>query len=162
MAQLDYSTAVTTLAGEDGDLSSYKGKVLLIVNTASRCGLTPQYEGLEALYQSYKDQGLEILGFPCNQFGRQEPGTASDIAEFCQINYGVSFPMHAKIEVNGADTHPLYVQLKAAKPGVLGTEGIKWNFTKFLVARDGTIVARFGPRQEPATLAGDIEAQLRG
>lgn len=160
MAKLDLSTPVRTLSGEDTDLSAYEGKVLLIVNTASKCGLTPQYEGLEALYKQYNDKGLEILGFPCNQFGKQEPGTEADIQEFCQINYGVSFPMHAKIDVNGADTHPVFKQLKTAAPGILGSKGIKWNFTKFLVSRDGTIVTRFAPQTKPEDIEKDIQAQL--
>lgn len=160
MAKLDLSTPVRTLSGENTDLSAYEGKVLLIVNTASKCGLTPQYEGLEALYKQYADQGLEILGFPCNQFGKQEPGTETDIQEFCQINYGVSFPMHAKIDVNGDGTHAVFKQLKKAAPGILGSKGIKWNFTKFLVAKDGTIVTRFAPQTEPKDIEKDIQAQL--
>ncbi len=160
MAKLDLSTPVRTLSGEDTDLSAYEGKVLLIVNTASKCGLTPQYEGLEALYKQYADQGLEILGFPCNQFGKQEPGTETDIQEFCQINYGVSFPMHAKIDVNGDGTHAVFQQLKKAAPGILGSKGIKWNFTKFLVAKDGTIVTRFAPQTKPEDIEKDIQAQL--
>jgi glutathione peroxidase len=160
MAKLDLSTPVRTLAGDTTDLSAYQGKVLLIVNTASKCGLTPQYAGLEALYKQYAVQGLEILGFPCNQFGKQEPGTESAIQEFCQINYGVSFPMHAKIDVNGSETHPVFQQLKQAAPGILGSKGIKWNFTKFLVAKDGTIVTRFSPKTEPKDMEKDIQAQL--
>jgi len=160
MAKLDLSTPVRTLAGDTTDLSAYQGKVLLIVNTASKCGLTPQYEGLEALYKQYAGQGLEILGFPCNQFGKQEPGTESDIQEFCQINYGVSFPMHAKIDVNGSGTHAVFEQLKKAAPGLLGSKGIKWNFTKFLVAKDGTIVNRFAPQTLPKDMEKDIQAQL--
>lgn len=160
MAKLDLSTPVRTLTGQDTDLSAYQGKVLLIVNTASKCGLTPQYEGLEALYKKYGDQGLEILGFPCNQFGSQEPGSESEIQEFCQINYGVSFPMHAKIDVNGDGTHPVFQQLKKAAPGLLGSKGIKWNFTKFLVAKDGTIVTRFAPQTKPEDIEKDIVAQL--
>jgi|TARA_B110000483_G_scaffold49462_1_gene61523 glutathione peroxidase len=160
MAKLDLSTPVRTLAGDTTDLSAYQGKVLLIVNTASKCGLTPQYAGLEALYKQYAGQGLEILGFPCNQFGKQEPGTESAIQEFCQINYGVSFPMHAKIDVNGSETHPVFQQLKQAAPGILGSKGIKWNFTKFLVAKDGTIVTRFSPKTEPKDMEKDIQAQL--
>lgn len=160
MAKLDLSTPVRTLSGDDTDLSAYQGKVLLIVNTASKCGLTPQYEGLEALYKKYADQGLEILGFPCNQFGKQEPGSESDIQEFCQINYGVSFPMHAKIDVNGDGTHPVFQQLKKAAPGLLGSKGIKWNFTKFLVAKDGTIVTRFAPQTKPEDIEKDIQAAL--
>ncbi len=160
MPTLDLSTAVTTLAGEDTDLSAHQGKVLLIVNTASQCGLTPQYEGLQALHEQYAERGLAVLGFPCNQFGEQEPGSASEIEQFCQVNYGVTFPMHSKIEVNGAGTHPLFVQLKAAAPGLLGSQGIKWNFTKFLVGRDGTILERFSPTTAPADIASKIEAAL--
>ncbi len=158
--QLDFTVPVRTLRGQDTDLTAYKGKVLLVVNTASKCGLTPQYEGLEKLYQDHRDAGLEILGFPCNQFGRQEPGSADDIQEFCQLNYGVSFPMFDKIEVNGGGTHPLFEQLKAAAPGVLGSKGIKWNFTKFLVDRDGTIVRRFAPKFLPADIAADVQRLL--
>ena len=129
MARIDYGTQVTTLRGQQKDLSEYQGKVMLIVNTASKCGFTPQYEGLEKLHEVYEGKGLRVLGFPCNQFGHQEPGSEPEIAEFCQLNYGVSFPMHSKIDVNGGDTHPLYVQLKSAQKGILGTEAIKWNFT---------------------------------
>lgn len=160
MAKLDYSTRVTTLDGRETDLSEYKGKTLLIVNTASRCGLTPQFEGLEKLYEAHKDDGLVVLGFPCNQFAGQEPLDSDGIAEFCQINYGVTFPMHAKIEVNGSGTHPLFEQLKSAAPGVLGTKGIKWNFTKFLVDPDGNIVKRFGPREEPEAIEAELAAAL--
>ena len=158
MSVYDYSAK--TLDGQDVSLADYRGQVLLIVNTASKCGFTPQYEGLEALYKQYAVQGLEILGFPCNQFGKQEPGTESAIQEFCQINYGVSFPMHAKIDVNGSETHPVFQQLKQAAPGILGSKGIKWNFTKFLVAKDGTIVTRFSPKTEPKDMEKDIQAQL--
>ena len=160
MAKIDYTTPVTTLRGEETDLSAYEGKVLLIVNTASKCGLTPHYKGLEQLYQSYSACGLDVLGFPCNHFGAQESGDATQIEEFCQINYGVSFPMHAKIRVNGPGTHPLYQQLKSAKPGLLGTQRIKWNFTKFLIGRDGEILKRYAPRTAPADIASDIEARL--
>jgi len=134
--------------------------VLLIVNTASKCGFTPQYAGLEALNQTYADRGLTILGFPCNQFGAQEPGDAAEIANFCSLTYDVSFPMMAKIEVNGAGTHPLYAWLKKSRKGLLGSEGVKWNFTKFLIDRQGEPVARFGPTTEPKALAGAIEALL--
>lgn len=160
MAKIDYATQVITLRGEEKDLSEYAGKVLLIVNTASKCGFTPQYEGLEKLYQKLSDAGLVILGFPCNQFGRQEPGSADDIASFCQINYGVTFPMHSKIDVNGDHAHDLYRQLKSAKPGLLGTKQIKWNFTKFLVSKDGEVIARFGPRDTPESLESKIRAEL--
>jgi glutathione peroxidase len=149
------------LHGEKQSLADYAGRVLLIVNTASDCGFTPQYAGLEALYQHYKDRGLAVLGFPCNQFGAQEPGTAAEIASFCQKNHGVSFPMFAKIEVNGVNTHPLYQHLKKSAPGLLGSEGIKWNFTKFLINRNGEVVRRFAPATAPEAIAKDIEALLR-
>jgi glutathione peroxidase len=144
-------------------LEEFRGRVLLIVNTASRCGFTPQYEGLEALYRRYRERGLTVVGFPSNQFGHQEPGTAAEIANFCERNYGLSFPMFAKIEVNGAGAHPLYCYLKRRKRGRFGflTGGrIPWNFTKFLVARNGAVVARYGPRTKPAELAPQIEALL--
>ena len=149
-----------TLSGEATTLKAYQGQVLVIVNTASYCGLTPQYQGLESLYQSYADQGLTILGFPCNQFGAQEPKGAEAIASFCERNYGVTFPMFAKIKVNGSSTHPLYQQLKADAPGVLGTEAIKWNFTKFLIDREGNVVKRFSPQDEPEAMTEAIKALL--
>lgn len=152
--------SATTLAGEEVSLQDYAGKVVLVVNTASKCGFTPQYEGLEALYQKYQGRGLEILGFPCNQFGKQEPGDSAEIGAFCQSNYGVSFPMFAKVEVNGDNAHPLFRHLRQQAPGVFGTESIKWNFTKFLIARDGRVVKRFAPTDKPASLAADIEALL--
>jgi len=161
MATLDYSTQVTTITGEEQDLSEYAGKVMLIVNTASKCGFTPQYDGLEALWEKYRDDGLVVLGFPCNQFGRQEPGDEGQISEFCRLNHGVTFPLHAKIDVNGKSAHPLYEQLKKAAPGVLGSKAIKWNFTKFLVARDGTILKRFAPKDTPASIDGAIAEQLQ-
>jgi glutathione peroxidase len=147
----------TTIDGKDQDLGSYLGNVVLVVNTASKCGLTPQYEGLQRLYDEYAGEGLTVLGFPCDQFGHQEPGTEDEIATFCEKNYGVSFPMFAKIDVNGDDTHPLYTWLKSEQP-----EGgdIAWNFAKFLVARDGTVAARFDPQTEPSELTGDIEKAL--
>lgn len=148
------------LQGEPQSLADFAGQVLLIVNTASRCGFTPQYAGLEALYQRYKPRGLTILGFPCNQFGAQEPGAADEIASFCQMNFGVSFPMFAKIDVNGDNAHPLYQHLKKAAPGLLGSEGIKWNFTKFLVNRAGDVIERFAPATTPDAIAKDIEALL--
>ncbi len=147
-------------AGESESLAPYLGKVLLIVNTASACGYTPQYEGLEALYQRYGERGFVVLGFPCNQFGAQEPGSESEIAAFCQQNYGVSFPMFAKIEVNGENAHPLYKHLKEAAPGLLGSEAIKWNFTKFLIDRKGEVVRRYAPATKPEAIAADIEALL--
>ena len=148
------------LDGTPTPLADYVGKVVLIVNVASKCGLTPQYAGLEALYRQYADQGLVILGFPCNQFGDQEPGTANDIAAFCSTSYDVTFPVFAKLEVNGAGEHPLYGWLKSSAPGIFGTEAIKWNFTKFLIGRDGRVVQRFAPTDEPASLAPAIEALL--
>jgi len=144
-------------------LADYRGKMLLIVNTASQCGFTPQYAGLEKLYGTYKDRGLLVLGFPCNQFGAQEPGSAAEIRAFCEKNYGVSFPMFARIDVNGENAHPLYRFLKKARPGILGSLGggtIKWNFTKFLVAHDGSVVSRHAPNTKPESLAGDIEKLL--
>jgi glutathione peroxidase len=149
----------TTLAGQDQDLAAYAGKVVLVVNTASKCGFTPQYEGLEKLWESHKDDGLVILGFPCNQFGSQEPGTADDIEEFCQVNYGVTFPMFDKVDVNGPETHPLYEWLKESKSGLLGGK-IKWNFTKFLVGKDGTVINRYAPTTKPEDLVDDISAAL--
>ena len=145
--------------GSMQDLSAHKGKVLLIVNTASKCGFTPQYEGLEKLHQEFKDQGLEILAFPCNQFGHQEPGDADEIRNFCSLNYDVSFPLMEKIDVNGDDADPLWKYLKSEKSGLLGSR-IKWNFTKFLVDREGNVVARYGPAVKPEQLKSEIEALL--
>ena len=150
---------MTTLEGQERSLSEYAGKVVLVVNTASQCGLTPQFEGLEKLYQDYADDGLVVLGFPCNQFGAQEPGTSEEIGEFCQRNYGVSFPMFEKIEVNGDGAHPLYQWLRTEKGGLLG-DAIKWNFTKFLVDEDGEVVKRYAPTTAPAKLSDDIENAL--
>ena len=158
MSVLDYTMPL--LNGKDQDLSEYAGKVVLIVNTASKCGFTPQYDGLETLYQDLKDKGLVILGFPCNQFGKQEPGSADDIGAFCQKNYGVSFPMFSKIDVNGSDAAPIYDELKAAAPGVMGTKGIKWNFTKFLVNRSGNVESRYEPQIQPKELGTAIEQLL--
>ncbi|MGA9585534.1 MAG: glutathione peroxidase [Terracidiphilus sp.] len=158
-----YSFSAETLNGHSVSLSDFKDKVLLIVNTASQCGFTPQYAGLEALYRKYKARGFEVLGFPCNQFGAQEPGTAADIGAFCERNYGVSFPMFGKIDVNGEKAHPLYRFLKKEKPGLLGPLGggaIKWNFTKFLVDRSGRVVDRFASTTKPENLATDIEKLL--
>jgi len=155
-----FDGVVKSAIGEDVPLSNYRGKALLIVNTASRCGYTPQYEGLQTLYRKYRDRGFEILAFPCNQFGAQEPGSDSEIQEFCRLKYSVEFPVFAKIEVNGAGAHPLYVWLKSAAPGILGTEAIKWNFTKFLVARDGVRVERFAPQDKPEALEKAIEKAL--
>jgi glutathione peroxidase len=154
------SRTMTMLNGEPKDLSEYQGSVVLIVNTASNCGFTYQYEGLESLYAEYKDRGLVILGFPCNQFGKQEPGSAADIGAFCQKNYGVTFPMFSKIDVNGDDSAPLYEDLKAAAPGLMGTKAIKWNFTKFLVNRDGQVIERYAPTSKPESLKADIEKAL--
>ena len=146
--------------GTSAPLADFRGQVLLIVNTASKCGFTPQYEGLEALYRRYKDRGFAILGFPCNQFGAQEPGDAAEIGAFCSLTYDVSFPMMAKIEVNGPAAHPLYAYLKKAQKGLLGSEGIKWNFTKFLVDREGRVVRRFAPVDTPEKIASAVEALL--
>lgn len=148
------------LSGIPQALADYAGQVVLVVNVASKCGLTPQYEGLEALYRQYKDRGLVVLGFPCNQFGEQEPGTADEIAQFCALNYGVSFPMFERIEVNGAGTHPLYAWLKASAPGPEGSADIEWNFAKFLIGRDGLVVSRHAVGIEPSALAPEIEALL--
>ena len=148
------------LNGQPESLGQYSGKVLLIVNTASKCGFTPQYAGLEALYERYRERGLEVLGFPCNQFGKQEPGDANAIGTFCERNYGVGFPMFEKIEVNGEGAHPLYRHLKTSAPGAFGSPSIKWNFTKFLVDRDGRVVARYAPITPPAKIARDIERLL--
>lgn len=141
-------------------LNQYRGKVLLVVNTASRCGFTPQFEGLEALHKKYSERGLQVIGFPCNQFGKQDPGSNAEITEFCQLNYGVSFPMMDKIEVNGSGADPLYKHLKKAAPGALGIRAIKWNFTKFLVNRDGEVVQRFAPATKPSAIEKAIEALL--
>ncbi len=155
-----YDFEAETLDGKPAPLSDHRGKVVLIVNTASKCGFTPHYKGLEALWAKYRDRGLVVLGFPCNQFGAQEPGDADEIANFCSLTYGVDFPMMRKIDVNGPKAHPLYVWLKAQKKGVLGTEGVKWNFTKFLVDRTGNVVDRFAPTVDPKALEGAIEALL--
>jgi glutathione peroxidase len=150
----------TALDGKPVSLKEFGGKVLLIVNTASKCGFTPQYEGLEALYQEYRDRGLVVLGFPCNQFGAQEPGSAAEIGSFCAKNYGVSFPMFEKIDVNGDGAHPLYQWLKKNSRGLFGSQRIKWNFTKFLLDRQGNAVERYAPTKKPQDLAKDIEALL--
>ncbi|WP_144641357.1 glutathione peroxidase [Bordetella genomosp. 13] len=146
------------LDGQPHSLSEFAGQVTLVVNVASQCGFTPQYSGLEDLYRGYRDQGFAVLGFPCNQFGHQEPGDEAEIRSFCDMQYGVTFPMFAKIDVNGAQAHPLYRWLKEQKPGLLGTEGIKWNFTKFLVGRDGQVIKRYAPTDAPASIAGDVAA----
>lgn len=155
-----YDFSAETLDGKPAPLSDWRDKVLLIVNTASKCGFTGQYAGLEALYRKYKERGLVVLGFPCNQFGAQEPGDAEEIARFCSLTYEVDFPMMRKIDVNGPQTHPLYAYLKTQKKGLLGTEGVKWNFTKFLVDRKGQVTGRFAPNVEPKALEGAIEALL--
>lgn len=155
-----YDFTAESLSGAPVDLKSYRGKVLLIVNTASKCGFTPQYKGLEAVYQQFKDKGVEVLGFPCNQFGAQEPGAADEIGAFCEKNYGVNFPLFAKIDVNGEQAHPLFKYLKRATTGVLGSEAIKWNFTKFLVKKDGTVYKRYASLTKPEELVGDIDKLL--
>lgn len=157
MSVYDFSAALPN--GEAKSLSDYRGKVLLIVNTASKCGFTPQYEGLEQLYRDYKDRGFEILAFPCNQFGKQEPGDAAEIANFCSLTYDVTFPVMAKIDVNGGEADPIFKYLKKEKGGILGS-GIKWNFTKFLVDRDGKVVSRHAPTAKPENLRAEIEALL--
>ncbi|WP_262695916.1 glutathione peroxidase [Kordiimonas aquimaris] len=155
-----YDFKAPLLTGKEQSLADYKGKVLLVVNTASKCGFTPQFEGLEKLFADLKDKGLMILGFPCNQFGSQDPGSNDEIGEFCQLNYGVSFPMFSKIDVNGPKADPLYKYLKAEKPGLLGSQRIKWNFTKFLIGKDGKVVKRFAPTDTPASIRRSIEVLL--
>jgi len=155
-----YDFSAKTLQGKEVALADYRDKVLLIVNTASKCGFTPQYEGLEALYETMGKRGLTVLGFPCNQFGKQEPGSAEEIGAFCQMNYGVTFPMFDKIEVNGPNAHPLYDFLKSQQPGLLGTKSIKWNFTKFLVGADGTVFKRYAPSDKPEAIEADLAARL--
>ena len=161
MAQTIHEFSAATLDDKEKSLAEYKGKVVLIVNTASKCGFTPQYAGLEAIYEKYKDQGFVILGFPCNQFGAQEPGSETEIEQFCQVNYGVKFPMFGKIDVNGSNAHPLYKFLTSEKPGILGLEAIKWNFTKLLIDKDGNPVKRYAPNTKPEDIAGDIEKLLK-
>lgn len=155
-----YDLTIHALDGAPRSFEDYRGKVLLIVNTASKCGFTPQYEGLEQLHRDYHDQGLEVLGFPCNQFAGQEPGSAEEIAEFCRTNYDISFPLFEKVDVNGDSAHPLFKSLKKARPGLLGSEAIKWNFTKFLVGRDGTVLERFAPKDTPESLARAVRRAL--
>jgi glutathione peroxidase len=155
-----YNFEAVTIKGKPVSLGDYRGQVLLIVNTASKCGFTPQFDGLEKMYEKFRDRGFAILGFPCNQFGGQDPGENGQIEEFCQMNYGVSFPMFAKIEVNGPGTHPLFQHLKKAAPGVLGSENIKWNFTKFLVNRQGEVVDRFAPVTTPQKIEEAVVALL--
>jgi len=151
---------VLTNVGKELDLASKKGKVLLVVNTASQCGFTPQYEGLEEIYQKYRDQGFEVIGFPCNQFGNQEPGSNEEIQEFCKLNFGVTFPLMQKIDVNGENASPLFDWMKAEAKGLMGSKSIKWNFTKFLINREGEVVRRFAPTDKPAQLAKHIEALI--
>ena len=155
-----YDFETRSIGGQPVPLESFRGRVLLVVNTASACGYTPQFAGLEQLHQAYGAKGLAVLGFPCNQFGAQDPGSNDEIAQFCQTNYGVSFPMMAKVEVNGAGADPLYQWLRAEAPGILGSKSIKWNFTKFLVGKDGSVIKRFGPQDKPSELTGDIEKAL--
>ncbi|MND97841.1 Hydroperoxy fatty acid reductase gpx1 [compost metagenome] len=161
MSETLLSIPCTTITGERKTLGDFAGKVLLVVNTASQCGFTPQYKGLEQLWQRYKDQGLVVLGFPCNQFGKQEPDDERAISQFCELNFGVSFPLFRKIEVNGSGAHPLFKQLKERAPGLLGSERIKWNFTKFLIGRDGQLIKRFSPLTKPEDLTAEIEALLK-
>ena len=156
-----YDFSAKKIDGTNIPMSTYKNKVVLVVNVASKCGYTPQYEGLEKLYKSYHEQGLEILGFPCNQFKNQEPGTAKEIQNFCKVNFGVTFPLFSKIDVNGDNADPLYVYLKKQAPGFLGTESIKWNFTKFLIDRKGNVITRYGSSTKPADIAKDIEKLLK-
>lgn len=155
-----YEYSGRTLKGEDVSLENFKGKVLLVVNTASKCGFTPQYKGLEAMYEKYKEKGFEILGFPCNQFGKQEPGDSEAISEFCELNFGVSFPLFQKIEVNGPNTHPLYQHLKSEAPGLLGSQAVKWNFTKFLVNQEGRVLKRFAPTDTPEKIEKEVAKLL--
>jgi glutathione peroxidase len=155
-----YDFSALTIDGIDLPLSRYRGHPLLIVNVASKCGFTPQYTGLESLYEKYHERGLEVLGFPCDQFGHQEPGDEAEIKKFCTLNYGVSFPMFAKVKVNGDDANPLYEYLKSALPGILGIQAIKWNFTKFLVSKDGVPIKRYAPADKPESIAPDVEAAL--
>jgi glutathione peroxidase len=157
-----YDFEAQQIGGQTVPLAQFRGKPMLIVNTASACGFTPQFAGLEELHKRYADRGLVVLGFPCNQFGSQDPGSNEEIASFCQVNYGVSFPMMAKVDVNGAQAHPLYRWLTAEAPGLLGSKAIKWNFTKFLVGKDGSVLKRYAPQDAPEKLAKDVEAALAG
>lgn len=158
---MSFDIQITRNNGSKENFNDYKDKVVLVVNTASKCGFTPQYKGLEELYNKFKDQGFTVLGFPCNQFGSQEPGTDEEVASFCELNYGVSFPLFSKIDVNGKDTHPLYIKLKKEAKGILGTEAVKWNFTKFLVSKYGESVERFAPKETPESLENQIKELLK-
>ena len=158
--QTIYDFEALSIEGKPAHLGTQRGKVILVVNTASACGFTPQFAGLEALWQDYRDKGLVIVGFPSNEFGSQDPGSNDEIASFCQLNYGVSFPMMAKVQVNGADAHPLWQWLKAQAPGLLGSQAVKWNFTKFLVGKDGQVLKRYAPNDTPESLRKDIDAAL--
>jgi len=160
MANSVYDFEATSIDGRPAHLSTQRGKVLLIVNTASQCGFTPQFDGLEALWEAYRERGLVVVGFPSNQFGGQDPGTNDEIASFCRVNHGVSFPMMAKVEVNGANAHPLWKWLTSEAPGILGSQAIKWNFTKFLVGRDGQVIKRYAPTDTPESIRKDIEAAI--
>ena len=155
-----YDFSALSITGKRADLSTQRGKVLLIVNTASACGFTPQFAGLEALWEEFRDRGLVVVGFPSNQFGAQDPGSNDEIASFCSLNYGVSFPMMAKVDVNGANAHPLWQWLTGEAPGLLGSKAVKWNFTKFLIGRDGKVLRRYAPQDKPESLRKDIEAAL--
>jgi glutathione peroxidase len=155
-----YDIDIVTIDGKPLKMGAYRGKTLLIVNVASQCGFTPQYAGLQTLYDKFKDRGFVVLGFPCNQFGQQEPNGEAEIGQFCSRNYGVTFPMFSKIDVNGENAHPLYKYLKSEKPGILGTEAIKWNFTKFLVGSDGAVLKRYAPNEKPEAIEGDVSARL--
>lgn len=155
-----YDYSARTITGQDKPIADFKGQVILVVNTASKCGFTPQFKGLEELYEKYKDRGLVVLGFPCNQFLNQDPADNAQISEFCELNYGVTFPMFAKIDVNGDDAHPLFRHLTSAAPGLLGSKAVKWNFTKFLVDRNGRVISRYAPATKPEDIAADIEKLL--
>jgi glutathione peroxidase len=155
-----YDFEAQSITGQNVPLKDFQGRVLLIVNTASQCGFTPQFKGLQALWDSYQTQGMTVLGFPSNEFGSQDPGSNDEISSFCELNFGVNFPMMAKIELNGKGAHPLYQWLKSEKPGLLGSEGIKWNFTKFLVGKDGRVLKRYAPQDSPEKIRADIEAAL--
>lgn len=155
-----YAFEAVDIKGTNVNLADYRGKVVLVVNTASKCGFTPQFAGLEKLYEKFRDRGFAVLGFPCNQFGKQDPGNNGEIEEFCQLNYGVSFPMFAKIDVNGPETHPLFQHLKTSVPGIFGSENIKWNFTKFLVDKNGKVIERFAPLTKPEDIEQAVVAAL--